>query len=350
MNRRRFFRWISLPLSCWLLVLTSVVGMVVLNASTHTSVAHADGSTTITPGTTNDVLMNPGKGWVYYWSSDYGAALNSTLPPYTALGYFRYNWLEIEPSEGQYNWSIIDNDIQTFAQRGLPFAFGVMNANSSDCPNGVGNTYITPKWVFDAGAQYTASTVTDNNGCPQFTQYEPVWSDSIYLQKLDTFLTALAQHYDGNSNLAFIDDRSYGNWGEQHVADLSGSPRLTSAQLESQMQMYLNHFTHTQIIVPNSTSENDSSVYLWAAQHNIGLRNDGIPNYTDGTSVAPAQGYVPGIVEYGLPYPTLKSLGQWNSQTVSNDILNNAHASYAQYGYPGDAEALYNDNPQFVAT
>ena len=165
---------------------------------------------TIRPQTSDEVIVNPGKGWIVYHDLQYEP--NSVLN-YTNTGYRRYNWYQIEPNEGYFNWDIIDADIEAWASKGKKFAFGVANANTSlsSIP------YITPKWVFDAGADYKIIKSSNNLNDSSNWQCVPVWDDPIFLQKVQNFVNAFAARYNNNPNIAFIDARSYGNYGENHV-------------------------------------------------------------------------------------------------------------------------------------
>ena len=79
--------------------------------------------------------------------------------------------------------------------------------------------YVTPKWVFDAGAVPLA--VPDDSS-PTGQQIIPKnWDDPVFLQKMKAFVQALGKHYDGNPDIAFLDIRSYGNWGEGHTGMLN---------------------------------------------------------------------------------------------------------------------------------
>ena len=96
---------------------------------------------TIRPARDNSMLLNPGKGWVQYYGTD------KYTRDYISVGYTRWAWSAIEPKEGRYHWKAVDDFIRQFRQYGKKAAFGVMNVST-----GIGQQYVTPKWVFDAGA------------------------------------------------------------------------------------------------------------------------------------------------------------------------------------------------------
>jgi len=67
--------------------------------------ADAATTTTVTPKASDEVLLNPGKGWILYgraeWQDPKALAVGNS-------GYQRFEWAELEPSEGQFNWKPLD--------------------------------------------------------------------------------------------------------------------------------------------------------------------------------------------------------------------------------------------------
>ena len=104
-----------------------------------------DKDTTITKTYDNqEVLLNPGKGWVLYNSKE-----TDKYNDVISIGYTRIDWCDIEPEEGVFNWNIIDEKIANYKNKGKKYSFGILCASSSSK-----SEYVTPKWVFDAGANY----------------------------------------------------------------------------------------------------------------------------------------------------------------------------------------------------
>ncbi len=332
-------------------ILTSTIGSILLllvasfilpyaSAQGTTSETPAANSYSITPQTSNDVLLNPGKGWVLYGSpSDQSA---STMA-YATVGYVRYDWASIEPTEGHYNWSVIDNDLNAWVAQGKQFAFGVMNADSSS------NTrYVTPSWVFADGAASVRCTTFDDLTGRSGIQIEPVWNDPIFLQKVRNFLAALAQRYDNNPHIAYIDVRSYGNWGEQHVYGIPPSVPLSAADVQTHIQMYRDAFKHTQIIVPWGTSDYNST-YDWAVNNGVGMRRDGMLVDSNGSELTRAQGKAPSVFEFYGSYQWLTASGQWNDAKLQQEV-EIGKPSYIGMGQWGnDAQAMLGKEPTLIS-
>ena len=107
-----------------------------------------DGShmASVAPTPSRDVVINPGKGWVLYGEA---SRHDKRLLAVSNLGYRRFEWADLEPEEGRFNWEPIESFLAGWDKLGKQAAFGVMCLNShTRKPDG----YSTPKWVFDAGS------------------------------------------------------------------------------------------------------------------------------------------------------------------------------------------------------
>jgi hypothetical protein len=272
------------------------------------SVAQAQDSATqtVVPAVAHGVLLNPGKGWVLYGRcSDHTA---DTLALGT-VGYLRLSWESLEPQEGGFRWELLDKLISEWAGAGKQFAFGVMCANSH------GPLHTTPKWVFDAGAKFRRVTLTPrdpSHGAPG-DKIVPEFDDPIFLEKLKSFVSALGKRYDGNPKLAFVDIRSYGNWGEGHLHPFGGNP-ISKEALRAHIRMHRDAFTHTLLVLPWGTPDYDD-VYDWAVSQGIGMRRDGICGNSDGRETARCLGQVPAVFEFYGSYEYLQERGWWEGKT-----------------------------------
>jgi hypothetical protein len=220
-----------------------------------------------------------------------------------------------------------------------------MNADSTD----YANQYVTPGWVFADGAQSVRSQTFDNITGKTGIQYEPVWNDPVFLSKLKDFVTALAQRYDNNPNIAYIDVRSYGNWGEQHVYGIPPSIALSPADVQKHIQLYADAFKHVQIIVPWGSS-NYNSVYNWAVDNKIGIRRDGLMVDSNGSELTLANGHAPAIFEFYSSYQWLVKNRYWSNAKLLNDVVI-GKPSYINLGQWGnDADVMLANNPSLIHT
>ncbi|MBQ7574344.1 MAG: DUF4832 domain-containing protein [Clostridia bacterium] len=297
--------------------------------------------------TNEKIYTNPGKGFLRYGSSFSGNQADG-ITEYASAGYWRFSWADIEPSEGNYNWSLIDNEISYWKQRGKGFAFGVMCANSASYVN-----YITPKWVFDAGAQYTQSTLANGT-----VQYTPVWNDEVFLSKLTEFVKALAKRYDGNDSIEFIDIRSCGNYGEMHVGNLN-STFLPATTIKAHIDIYSNAFENTNLMMCVNKRGDMGEITKYAVSKGVGLRNDGMANNAENPLLTlDAKHKAPVAFELAASYQTLKN----NAANANQDNLNRlwnrqsylraielATPNYMDLGqYGNDPDVFIADNEDIV--
>src|SRR5687767_4983390 len=116
-------RRLSKPI-CALALLVAVASML------HAPEAGAATTVTWTPGSipwADPELANPQRG-AYRWYDE--ALLPANWP--ASDSYRRFNWRELEPTEGAYAWPLIDSQLAAAASRGGRFGFRVMPANSWD--------------------------------------------------------------------------------------------------------------------------------------------------------------------------------------------------------------------------
>jgi len=227
----------------WFLGSTAILCVLSSRILSKAAANDAGQQTTVQPQDTGQALVNPGMGWTLHFYSNsienYGSQLepSDTLDDWPGLStiYLRVPWSFLEPQEGLFNWSLFDTLTQRWAGKGKKIAMRV-----SCCESWW--RYATPKWVQDAGAK-GVDFEFGKGPRPGGPLWEPDYLDPIFLEKLDHFLAALARHYDGNPNVAFIDIGSFGMWGEGHTGF---SSRLTQAQtfvvVKKHIDLYLKHF------------------------------------------------------------------------------------------------------------
>jgi hypothetical protein len=111
------------------------------------------------------------------------------------------NWSDLEPEEGVYDWSALDqalSDAEAHGKRVAPRVY----TNASEFG------YATPDWVFDAGA---ASYFPDDGA----EVWQPVPTDPVFREKFGAFLSALGDRYDGHPAIEFFQTNAgMGTFGE----------------------------------------------------------------------------------------------------------------------------------------
>ncbi len=322
------------------------------------SASARDGSdlVNLAPTPSREVVINPGKGWVLYGNA---AAHDQRLLAVANLGYRRFEWADLEPEEGRFNWEPIESFLAAWDQLGKQAAFGVMCLNShTSKPDG----YSTPKWVFDAGSPKRVFELKDVNLRTTGTlgvKVVPTFNDPVFLKNLANFLAAMGRRFDGDRRIAFLDMRSYGNWGEGHMHPFGGEP-ISAGEFRHHIQLHLNAFQKTPLCISCENQRSPHvSVYDWAVQEKRCVaRRDGICGNSDGSETLRAFGIAPAVFELFGPYDFLKEHGWWYGHDKENrkhyghkleDCVEIGKPSYIDLSRGGKSGLqLLNEEPELV--
>ena len=229
---------------------------------------------------TGKALVNPDMGWtMHFYSniiSNYGSKLepSDTLDDFPGLStvYLRVPWSFLEPREGWFNWSLLDTPAQRWISKGKKIAMRISCSESW-------MRYATPEWVEQAGAK--GYDFTPGKGVVEDGIYwEPDYGDPVFLEKLENFLAAMAQRYDGNENVAFIDIGSYGVWGEGHT-HASTKLEYSDDVKKKHIDLHCKYFRNTLLCISDdyvgpSAPGRNFPVSDYALSKGVTLRDDSI--------------------------------------------------------------------------
>ncbi|MBO7742416.1 MAG: beta-galactosidase, partial [Victivallales bacterium] len=224
-------------------------------------------------------LINPMMGWFHEFYSDMAGMrfpvadceqLLNDFPGVSTV-YMRFPWGALEPEEGKYNWSVIDWVAQQWIARGRKIARRFITSATGEY------RYATPKWVLDAGAKHIF--ITNKPGGLETAEVHQ--DDPIFLEKLENFLKAAAERYDGNPHVAFI-DVAFGTWGEGHTVithKLSQEENMRQAEIHA--NMYRRLFPNTLLVISDDVvgpfePGNDWPLMQRLRKMGITLRDDSI--------------------------------------------------------------------------
>lgn len=199
--------------------------------------------------------------------------------------YTRFNWNDLNPAEGVYDWSLIENLRQTAQSVDKGMHFRVRNVQ----PPPWGPGQVLPDWVIAQGALI----IDIGEGT------EPLYSDCLFLAAHATFVNALRQRYDGDPDITFLDIGAYGYYGEwdsEQYSEMLGTPdwharrRLADMYLGgsatrpcrqangSTINVSYNYpgFQQTQLIMPYTPWREDSLIYATNNRADLGIRHDAL--------------------------------------------------------------------------
>ena len=107
-----------------------------------------------------------------------------------------YYWRQLEPQKGQYNWALVDKDMQPWIAQGKKVVLRVSASGWAKWDKAADSAHGTPQWVYDEGVK---SVIEQDKAV--FPQY---WNPT-FLTELADFVKAFAARYDGAANVAFVD-------------------------------------------------------------------------------------------------------------------------------------------------
>ncbi len=148
--------------------------------------------TTISPLQVDKYLANPGIGWQYDVNPE-----SAVLPETVVYGErLKIGWSTLNPAEGIYDWTALDNLLSSAVAAEKQFSFRVFTMRGQ----GYG-AHTLPDWVIEKGAYILADGSPDYSSC-------------VYQENWGTFVEALIARYDNRPEIAFVDISGYGDFNE----------------------------------------------------------------------------------------------------------------------------------------
>lgn len=263
-----------------------------------TAFAAATNEVVFKPTETDDLLVNPGMGLQTFKcfvdspsvtlsvkkrldaSSLPWIAWDQTNSPGSTIAYTRYPWSELEPREGVYDFSAIEEDLAHAKRCGQQLAFGVEPYPRAFNRKGSGKTAsveksdyefssYTPEWFLKKHKGRISAAPTNS----AITNWEVDFNDPYYLDKQCEFVRALARKFNGHPDLCFLDLRSVGYWGEWHTWE-KNSTWLAEKSWKRIIDLYTGVFDKTPLVIPIQAHEVNALAY--AAGKGTGWRYDGL--------------------------------------------------------------------------
>ena len=258
-------------------------------------------------------LSNPHKGftvptggaWVFVPEFEYGpyGSLNNKAWDLISYGSGHQKWNKLNPAKGVYDWTELEKLLNALAEHNMGYALRVLPYSPSyikgnDTPE---EEYDwTPSFVYESGAKKDTATLQWNG----YRAVVPVWDDPVYLQASKDFAKALAEKYDGDPRIEYIDIRTFGEWGEWHASHLDGSEMPSDSIKMDMLDYYASVFKKTLLVLP---SNGTGDVYTHALSLGITKRDDGFigtPGRPD-SLVRAYEANLPTIAENMAGYTTM---------------------------------------------
>lgn len=305
-------------------------------------------------------LSNPHKGftvptggaWTFVPEFEYGpyGSLNNRAWDLVSYGSGYQQWNKLNPAKGVYDWTELEKLLNALAEHKMTYALRVLPYTpsfiKSDFPPQEDYDW-TPPFVYEMGAKKIQIDLRGTD----FHAYAPVWEDSIYIWAAKEFAKALAEKYDGDPRIEYIDIRTFGEWGEWHTSHMLGSVMPADSVLKDMLDYYASVFKKTQLVLP---SNGFGDVYTHALDLGITKRDDGfigIPGRPD-TLLRAYNANLPTIAENIAGYKTMLAnddlipggTQKWTAERWV-DAITTAHLTYYVLDQDNDCGYyFYKDN------
>jgi hypothetical protein len=203
-------------------------------------------------------LINPLRG-LYRWRNQQEAPIESLD------SYSRYNWRDLEPQRGVYDFSRIRADLERAESAGRKHSFRIRAMVHHD---GI----VVPRYLVDLM----------EDGWWSGDTYIPDWNDPDFIANARNLILALGREFNFDQRLAFIDIGLFGNWGEWHMWPFK-YPAYTGAQVatkenrEALVDMHIEAFPDVPLVM--MTEDDETLMYALRKSKFIGWRRDSLGSW-----------------------------------------------------------------------
>jgi hypothetical protein len=199
------------------------------------------------------LVQNPLIGWV----TD---ARDTDLKQSHTLVYASFSWRDIESVKGNYDFNKFEdnNNFSYWASLNTKIIIRLY----LDCPQDTPHKDI-PDWLFN---EMHGRGVAYKNAYGM--GFSPDYNDPLLLIYHEELIRKIAERYDDDPNIAFIEIGSLGHWGEWHTGTNNGSPIPFASQgvCDTVSSQYVKYFKNKILMMRRPTEI--------AADNRMGLFND----------------------------------------------------------------------------
>jgi len=228
---------------------------------------------TVKPIEIDEVLTNPGKGFMTFqrfngdalnegirWTEgypieyqDFDGDLEMEEHPLTSIAYFRVYWRFLEPEQGLYQWEHFDNALKTARERQQQLLIRV-----APYGNKLPETDVPDWFRAMVGDEYKDQSTVKH--------WQVDHENPLYVEHFGQLISEMGKRYDGHPDLHAVDLSIIGAWGEGEYTHL-----LSETTMEALVDAYLESFQHTPLIM--QLSDRTSNLYGLSKAH-VGWRVD----------------------------------------------------------------------------
>ncbi len=314
-------------------------------------------------------VPNYGKGLVTYITADMGTdeiksdnvsqAIEDLVRfPLGDLLYIRPTWREVQPRPGRlelpdYLKLVFDLAKKNNKRIGLRVQMSAPDyTHSPALPDFVLERVPKVDLVLNGTGDQAAAQRFLNN---PHGRYQPRFDDPFFQQAFRELVGAMADEFNGNSSVEFIDTFMYGFWGEGHTWPFSNNPfpdyQTAERTWVNMLEVQLEHFTKTPLLTntqPDFSRVGNSELLDRTVRSNNWIRSDtifieneqidalsnrppwiaalleqGLPGKPPGAQISPdgispAENMIAHVMDIGANYWSLWNFHQINAQNLAN--------------------------------
>jgi hypothetical protein len=347
---------------------------------------------TTTPS--EDVVANYGKGLITYITADMGTdeiksdnisqAIEDLVRfPLGQQLYVRPTWREIQPRPGRLEFPDYLKVVFDLAKKNNKRVGLRVQMSAPDYTHSA----ALPDFVLDKvpKVDLVLSPNESRASAERYLQnpharYQPRFDDSFFQQSFRELVSLLANEFNGNSNIEFIDTFMYGFWGEGHTWPFANNPFPDYQTAErtwiNMLEVQLEHFTKTPLLTntqPDYSRVGNSELvdrtvrsHNWIRSDTIFIENEQIEALSnrppwigavleqplpgkapDPSSaeegISPAENMIAHVIDVGASYWSL-----WNFHQISAKKLASYYQAYPQWFDRINRRIGYNVRPSFI--
>lgn len=214
----------------------------------------ANGVSTYYPARTEQLLNNPGMGWVVLEEPTYPGHLDlgwsGDLPEVSTVS-LSTAWAMIERTEGVFDWSQTDAAIKYWTSKGKSINFRI-------CTDNLCLPYTTlgaPEWL-STTYHVPTQTLMETNQTYKVHDY----LNPKYQEKLGIFLKKLMERYSSNPKIEVVEIRGYGVYGEWHSGYSYDTYEKRIKALQSVIDIWLKAWQGKKLMVVSASYEYRSEI------------------------------------------------------------------------------------------
>jgi len=250
-------------------------------------------------------VTNPLKGWAVWGES-------TSYKQDVTLAYVLIKWSDLEPQKGVYDFETLEKNFNFAEWKSKNARFIIRLV--CDYPEDIEGNMTIPQWLYDE---------MDGDGQQYYNNYgigfAPNYSNPTFIEAHASVIKALAERYNNDPYVAYVQLGSVGHWGEWHVNYGKGINKLPKADiLDQYVQPYIDYFTNKMLSIRRPTAI--------AGENNFGLYNDvfGDKDETDIWLERFAEGYFAEQTDEDIPaMPDF-----WETAVSGGEISSNHELEY----------------------